>query len=226
LLLWQMLKFSVEFWGWPIKDVMDKITPLVESLGANLPIVPTKWGEKMWIKNLMDASSASTKKMLKSFGVSEKWRFFESEKNFQDRVNATFLGQKPSWSEQDTTELSRLIKTDDDKFRPAFLKKGQDTNGWVSLSNPDQYKLVEQWFDHVRREPEKLQAIFWSTADRAETWTLEDYLSDAKDSSHLKLYALHNYLWGNKNLPTQKTTKPASFTEVKNNRYRYEPDKE
>jgi len=40
-----------------------------------------------------------------------------------------FLHQKAPWNDQDTDTLKQLIKTDPDKFRPAFMDKGQKTNG-------------------------------------------------------------------------------------------------
>jgi len=223
LLLWQMLKFSVEFWGWPVKAVMDKLTPMVESLGANLPIIPTPWGEKMWIKNLIDASAASTKKLLKWAHISTSWRFYQNEEKFQRMVNEKFLHIKWAWSEDDTTELKQIIRDDPDKFWSTYMEKAKKTNEWVSLANIYQLEVVKEWFDKIKHDETMMKQAFWSQA-RAATGneTFEEYFG--KNANKLQLYKLHQNLWWNDVMPVNKTWLPKDFNEVKGNRYFYNPE--
>lgn len=63
LLLWQMLKWSIEFGGGPVKDVFEKLTPLVEEFAGHIPIIPAGGG--MGLTNIKEASKQSTEKLLR-----------------------------------------------------------------------------------------------------------------------------------------------------------------
>jgi len=196
---------------------------MVESLGANLPIIPTPWGEKMGIKNLIDASAASTKKLLKSVGISTSWRFYQNEEKFQRMVNDKFLHIKWAWSEDDTTELKQIIRDDPDKFWSTYMEKAKKTNEWVSLANIYQLEVVKEWFDKIKHDETMMKQAFWSQA-RAATGneTFEEYFG--KNANKLQLYKLHQNLWWNDVMPVNKTWLPKDFNEVKGNRYFYNPE--
>jgi len=221
LLLWQMLKWSIEFWWWPVKDVMDKLTPFVESLAGNLPIAPI--GKWMWVQNILDASRLGTEKVLRWAGMNKEGKFKQNEDDFRNMINAKFLGMKPAWGERDTHALEDAIHKNDPMFWNKFIETGKRTSGWVNLSDPVQMKLIEEWYGNVRtKEPGKgeIESLFWE-----KPWNYDIKFEDYFKHGNIKtrIDALHLKLWWTDALLEKR--KPSTYEAIKNNRYYYNPDK-
>lgn len=163
-LLWKILKWSVEFGKWPVSDVMQKITPLIEDFATSLPIIPAAGG-KYGIKALQAGSRAAKERAMKDIiGVNPKWRFEANEAAFKRQIETNLLGLPQSWEDKDYKKLQDLILHDEhQQFFSQFVDMGK-TNQWgISLKTSKQKDLLEKWFKRVKMsaDPRKVLADLW-----------------------------------------------------------------